>query len=141
MSKLTAPRSIFRSSASVQSQQCCSFTGSPHRFTFGRPSPKLADAGFHVVALDLIGFGYSEKPAWFDYSIQSQARMISRFMDRLGIGTATLVGSSYGGAVVLTVALDYPERVEKLVLVDAVINDEPKIIRSSNLLPFPASAR
>ncbi|MBK7706146.1 MAG: alpha/beta hydrolase [Acidobacteria bacterium] len=89
-------------------------------------APKLADAGFHVVALDLIGFGYSEKPAWFDYSIQSQARMISRFMDRLGIGTATLVGSSYGGAVVLTVALDYPERVEKLVLVDAVINDEPK---------------
>jgi len=89
-------------------------------------APRLADAGFHVIAIDLVGFGYSEKPAWFDYSIQSQARMISRFMDRLGIGTATLVGSSYGGAVVLTVALDYPERVEKLVLANSVINDEPR---------------
>lgn len=87
-------------------------------------APELADDGFHVVAVDLIGFGYSEKPSWFDYKITSQARMISRFMDRLGIGRATVVGSSYGGAVALTLALDYSERVEKLVLVDAVINDE-----------------
>jgi pimeloyl-ACP methyl ester carboxylesterase len=89
-------------------------------------APQLADEGFHVVAVDLIGFGYSDKPAWFDYKITSQARMISRFMDRLGIGRATIVGSSYGGAVAMTLALDYAERVEKLVLVDAVINDEAK---------------
>jgi pimeloyl-ACP methyl ester carboxylesterase len=89
-------------------------------------APQLADEGFHVVAVDLIGFGYSDKPAWFDYKITSQARMISRFMDRLGIGRATVVGSSYGGAVAMTLALDYAERVEKLVLVDAVINDEAK---------------
>jgi len=89
-------------------------------------APLLADAGFHVIAIDLLGFGYSEKPAWFDYSIESQARMISRFMDRLGIGRAVIVGSSYGGAVALNLTLDYPERVEKLVLSDAVCNDEPK---------------
>lgn len=88
-------------------------------------APELANEGFHIVAVDLIGFGYSDKPSWFDYKITSQARMISRFMDRLGIGRATIVGSSYGGAVALTLALDYSERVEKLVLVDAVINDEP----------------
>ncbi len=89
-------------------------------------APILAEAGFHVLAIDLLGFGYSAKPVWFDYSIQSQARMVSRFMDRLGIGKATIAGSSYGGAVAATIALDYPERVEKLVLVDAVINDEVK---------------
>ena len=89
-------------------------------------APMLADAGFHVIALDLIGFGFSDKPSWFDYSIQSQARMVSRFMNRLGIGRATVVGSSYGGAVALNLTLDYPEMVEKLVLVDAVCNDEPK---------------
>jgi pimeloyl-ACP methyl ester carboxylesterase len=49
--------------------------------------------------------------------------MIARLMNRLGIGRATIVGSSYGGAVAATLALDYPERVEKLVLVDAVCND------------------
>lgn len=89
-------------------------------------APMLAEHGFHVVAVDLLGFGYSDKPAWFDYSITSQARMISRFMNRLGIGRATIVGSSYGGAVAATLALDYPERVEKLVLVDTVCNDELK---------------
>ncbi len=89
-------------------------------------APMLADAGLHVIAIDLLGFGYSAKPASFDYSIQSQARMVSRFMNRLGIGKATIAGSSYGGAVAATIALDYPERVEKLVLVDAVINDGVK---------------
>lgn len=86
-------------------------------------APLLGDAGFHVIAVDLLGFGFSEKPRWFDYSIDSQARMISRFMDRIGIGRAVVVGSSYGGAVAATLALDYGERVEKLVLVNAVCND------------------
>ncbi|MBK7932780.1 MAG: alpha/beta hydrolase [Pyrinomonadaceae bacterium] len=89
-------------------------------------APMLAGEGFHVIAVDLLGFGYSEKPSWFDYSIQSQARMVSRFMNRLGIGKATIVGSSYGGAVALNLTLDNAESVEKLVLVDAVCNDEPK---------------
>lgn len=89
-------------------------------------APLLGEAGFRVIAVDLLGFGYSEKPAAFDYTINAQARMIARFMNRLGLGRAIIVGSSYGGAVALTLALDYPERVEKLVLSDAVINDEAK---------------
>ena len=95
-------------------------------FVWQTVAPMLAEENFHVVAVDLLGFGFSEKPAWFEYSIVSQARMIERFMDRLGIGRAILVGSSYGGAIASTVALDYPEIVEKLVLVSAVINDEAK---------------
>ncbi len=93
-------------------------------FVWHKVAPMLADAGFHVVAVDLVGFGYTEKPRWFDYSIPSQAHIVSRFMNTLGIGRATLVGSSYGGAVAMTIGLDYPEYVEKLVLIDAVINDE-----------------
>ncbi len=93
-------------------------------FVWNKVAPLLADAGFHIIAVDLVGFGYSEKPKWFDYSIQSQARIVSRLMNRLGIGRATLVGSSYGGAVALILCLDYPEFVEKLVLLDAVCNDE-----------------
>ena len=89
-------------------------------------APMFADAGFHVIAVDLLGFGYSDKPSWFDYAITSQARMIARFMNRIGIGQATIVGSSYGGAVASTLALDYPERVSKLVLVDTVCNDNLK---------------
>ena len=89
-------------------------------------APMLAARGFHVLAPDLIGYGYSDKPRWFEYSIDAQARIVSRFMDRLGIGRATIVGSSYGGAIAATLALDYTERVDKLVLVDSVINDDIK---------------
>jgi pimeloyl-ACP methyl ester carboxylesterase len=88
-------------------------------------APVLAEQGFRVIALDLLGFGFSEKPGWFDYSIASQSRLILRLMNRLGVGKATLVGSSYGGAIVSWFTLDNPERVEKLVLVGAVINDRP----------------
>ena len=93
-------------------------------FVWHKVAPQLADAGFHVIALDLVGFGYSSKPRWFEYTIGAQARMVSRFMQRLGIGQATIVGSSYGGAVAMTLALDYAASVEKLVLIDAVCNDE-----------------
>ena len=95
-------------------------------YVWHKVAPMLADAGLHVIAIDLLGFGYSEKPRWFDYSIDSQARMTSRFMNRMGLGRTVTVGSSYGGAVAATLALDYAERVEKLVLVDAVCNDDLK---------------
>lgn len=89
-------------------------------------APMLADNGFRVIAVDLVGFGWSEKPASFEYSIAAQARMISRFMNTLGIGRSIIVGNSYGGAVALNLTLDYPEMVEKLVVVDSVTNDAPK---------------
>ncbi len=89
-------------------------------------APMLVESGFHVVAPDLAGFGFSDKPSWFDYSIASHSRILNRFMNRLGIGRATLVGNSYGGAVCTWFTLDNPERVAKLVLVDAVCNNDPK---------------
>jgi pimeloyl-ACP methyl ester carboxylesterase len=84
----------------------------------------LASAGFRVIAVDLLGHGFSEKPKDGEYTIEAQARMVLRLMDQLGIERATLAGSSYGGAIAASIALDYPERVEKLVLVGSVINNE-----------------
>lgn len=100
-------------------------------------APLLAEKGLRVIAIDMLGFGYSDKPVSFDYSIASHARIIVRFMDRMGIGRATVVGSSYGGAVAATVALDYAERVDKLVLVDAVCNDDAKSHPVLRLAAFP----
>jgi pimeloyl-ACP methyl ester carboxylesterase len=74
----------------------------------------------------LPGYGYSEKPADAKYTIAEQAGAVIGLLDRLGISKAIIVGASYGGAVAATIALDYPERVEKLVLVGAVTNDDPK---------------
>lgn len=85
----------------------------------------LAQAGFRVIAVDLLGFGYSGKPRNGEYTIAGQASFLMRLLEHLGIKRATLVGSSYGGAVAATCALDYPQRVEKLILVGAVNNNEP----------------
>jgi pimeloyl-ACP methyl ester carboxylesterase len=86
----------------------------------------LAAAGFRVVAPDLPGYGYSDKPRHAEYTIESQARAVIGLMDRLGIEQAALVGASYGGAIAAAIALDHPERVSRLVLVGAVSTDEPK---------------
>jgi pimeloyl-ACP methyl ester carboxylesterase len=86
----------------------------------------FAKAGFRVIAPDLPGYGYSEKPRDGEYTIAAQARAVLGLMDRLGIEKATIVGASYGGAVAAMLALDSPERVVRLVLVGAVSNDEPK---------------
>ena len=85
----------------------------------------LAAKGFRVIAPDLLGYGYSAKPRDFDYTIGAQARMVDRLLDKLKLDQAIIVGSSYGGAIAATIALDYPGRVEKLVLVGAVTNNEP----------------
>ena len=86
----------------------------------------LADAGFRVIAIDLPGYGYSDKPNDGRYTIDAQAHAVVSLMDRLGLEEATIVGASYGGAIAATIALDYPERVSRLVLVGAVSSDEPR---------------
>src|SRR6185369_3876400 len=86
---------------------------------------KLAEAGYRVIALDMLGYGYSAKPRNGEYTIAGQAKLLMRLLDALGIPRAVIIGSSYGGAVAATCALDYPERVEKLVLVGAVSNNRP----------------
>ncbi|HEX3187601.1 MAG TPA: alpha/beta hydrolase [Pyrinomonadaceae bacterium] len=86
---------------------------------------RLASAGFRVIAIDMLGFGYSGKPRNGEYTIAGQAGILVGLLDRLKIQRATLVGSSYGGAVAVTCALDYPERVAKLVLIGTVSNNRP----------------
>ena len=86
----------------------------------------FARAGFRAIAPDLPGYGYSDKPADAQYTIAEQARAVIGLMDRLGIQKAVIAGASYGGAIAATIALDYPERVEKLILVGAVTNDDAK---------------
>jgi pimeloyl-ACP methyl ester carboxylesterase len=70
-----------------------------------------------VVALDLKGFGYSERPAAGDYSLTAQARLVGELMERLGISRAAVLGHSMGGAIALRLATTCPDKVDKLILV------------------------
>jgi len=79
--------------------------------------PALADR-FRVVAVDLKGFGFTEKPA-SGYALEAQADLVVRLLDRLGIDRAAFCGNSMGGAVALHAAIRHPRRVSALVLVDS----------------------
>jgi pimeloyl-ACP methyl ester carboxylesterase len=68
------------------------------------------------VAIDLKGFGFSQRPQGGDYSLTEQARLVLRVMDLLGIGRCVLMGHSMGGDVAMRIAAMSPERVEKLIL-------------------------
>jgi pimeloyl-ACP methyl ester carboxylesterase len=70
-----------------------------------------------VYAVDLLGFGRSDKKPLI-HDLLVLVRFIRGFMDTLGIEKATLVGNSLGGGLVLSFAVEYPQKVVKLVLVD-----------------------
>jgi pimeloyl-ACP methyl ester carboxylesterase len=80
--------------------------------------PHFAAAGHRVIAFDLPGFGASEMPAE-RISIPEYGGFVDALLDRLGVGPAVMVGNSMGGFIAAEVAIQYPARVERLVLVSA----------------------
>jgi len=80
---------------------------------------QLATAGFRVYMPDLLGYGRSEKPADFSYSVRDEAGVVLGFMDALGLKQVDLGGWSMGGWIVQIVASTHPERVSRLVLFDS----------------------
>jgi 2-hydroxy-6-oxo-octa-2,4-dienoate hydrolase len=86
--------------------------------------PALGET-FHVVAPDMAGFGFSERPSDAKYGVQLWADQVIGLMDSLGIRTASMVGNSFGGAIALKAASQHPDRVEKLVLMGSMGVDFP----------------
>ncbi|MEP6691119.1 MAG: alpha/beta fold hydrolase, partial [Gemmatimonadaceae bacterium] len=90
-------------------------------YLFSRNIPDLAAAGLHVLALDLLGHGGSDKPGdRVRYSIAAHATSIVELMDSLAIRACALVGQSFGGRVAAEVAFGRPERVSRLALIGSV---------------------
>ncbi|GAB2733527.1 alpha/beta hydrolase [Melaminivora jejuensis] len=73
-----------------------------------------------VIAPDMAGFGYSERPAGFAYGMDAWVRQAVGLLDALGIARADLVGNSFGGGLALALAIRHPERVRRLVLMGSV---------------------
>lgn len=76
-----------------------------------------------VLALDLKGFGWTDRPEG-DYSPKAQAQLVFALMDARGIDDAAVVGHSWGSSVVLAMALEQPERVQRIALYDAWVFEE-----------------
>lgn len=88
-------------------------------YSWRKVMPGLA-GGLRVVAIDLNGFGYTERPrARARYTREAQAKLVLDTLDALGIARAHVIGHSYGGGLTLYLAQEHPERFRTMVLVDS----------------------
>jgi pimeloyl-ACP methyl ester carboxylesterase len=88
-------------------------------YSWRKVMPALAE-GHRVVAIDLNGFGYTQRPRSREsYTREGQAKLVLETMDALGIARAHIVGHSYGGGITLYLASRHPERFRSMVLVDS----------------------
>ncbi|MEQ9497779.1 MAG: alpha/beta hydrolase [Deltaproteobacteria bacterium] len=76
----------------------------------------MAASGYRVVALDMVGFGKSDKPATFPYTMPAMAEVVKELAERLQIESPVIVGHSMGGQTALALAIQYPEIPKALVL-------------------------
>jgi len=115
--------------------------------------PALAKK-FRVIAPDMVGFGFSERPEGIVYSVDTWVAQAVGLLDALGIDKAHVVGNSFGGAIGLALAIRHPERVDRLALMgsvgvpfaltpglDAVWGYEPSLEAMKKLLDIFACSR
>ncbi len=92
--------------------------GAQWQYSYRHTIPALAE-NHTVYAVDLPSQGYTQAAASFPYTIPAMADAIRAFVDAVGLEKASLVGHSWGGAWSLSFVERYPERVDKLVLLDS----------------------
>jgi pimeloyl-ACP methyl ester carboxylesterase len=81
---------------------------------------------FRVIAPDLRGRGKTDKPAT-GYTMADHARDVLSLLDALGLERVVLAGHSFGGYLAIYIAARFPERVEKLIVIDAAITLNPRV--------------
>lgn len=115
--------------------------------------PELAKR-FRVIAPDMVGFGETERPAGYRYSMENWVAHLLGLLDALGVKQAHVVGNSFGGGLALALAIKAPRRVGRLALMgsagtafpiteglDAVWGYSPSIERMRALLDIFAFDR
>ncbi|MFD8804147.1 alpha/beta fold hydrolase [Streptomyces sp. NPDC059597] len=90
---------------------------SPAYFTETAVHPLLA--GHRSLLIDLLGHGISDRPADFDYSLESHADALAAALTSAGVSGAELIAHSMGGSVATVLAARHPGLVSRLVLIDA----------------------
>ncbi len=78
--------------------------------------PFLVEAGYRCIVPDHIGYGFSDKPDDRDHPLSFFVECIKQTLDVAGVSKCSIVGNSLGGAIALGLALDYPDLVDKLIL-------------------------
>lgn len=86
-------------------------------YLYRKMIPPLVEAGFRVVAPDLVGFGKSDKPAAReDYSYQRQVDWMGQWLEENDLSRLTFFGQDWGGLIGLRLIVDAPERFDRVVI-------------------------
>ena len=93
-------------------------------FVWRHIGPDIALANLTAFAVDMFGYGASDRPMDADYGIAAQAEYLDRALTALRMARATVVGLDLGAAVALRFAGAHPDRVEKLILVNPLAPDD-----------------
>ena len=92
------------------------------------------------IAIDHIGFGLSDKPAHYDYSTLKHSKTLEKFIIDLHLRDFTLVVHDFGGPIGLNVAIEHPDLVKNLVVLNSWLwssKDDPDFIKFSKILRSP----
>lgn len=81
--------------------------------------PRLS-ARRRVLALDMLGFGYTERPDGISFSMDIWTKQVVDFLDAMRLDKVDVVGNSFGGALALSLAINYPDRARKIVLMGSM---------------------
>jgi len=96
--------------------------GCPSYRGIWRQTMSTVNGKYFCIAIDLLGFGASDKPEGGDYSLTAQAQRILFLADQLGLQKFSLVGHSMGGQIAMYIAAVLaPQRVQKLVVVNGIV--------------------
>jgi len=93
-------------------------------FLWRNVAPELALANRTAFAVDLFGYGESDRPFDADFGISAQAEYLDHALTALRVSRATVVGVDLGGAIALRLAATRPERVDRMVLVNPIAYDD-----------------
>ena len=101
------------------SRSSCFTATPPGAISIGNFIPALTDAGFRAIAYDEMGFGRSDKPhREAEYSLERHVRQFTALVDELSLDGVTLVVQDWGGPIGLSWAVDHPEQVRRLVILN-----------------------
>ena len=123
ISRLWSEDPVRRGGIGADGDSCC--TGSVARRRFGSSISLHSLRSITSSCPDQIGFGKSDKPL-VNYRIRTYVDFLDQFCKQLKIERATLVGNSMGGWIAAMFTASFPDRVDKLVLVDAAGYAPPK---------------
>lgn len=100
-----------------------------HTYSWRELMPRF-ERDYRIIAVDLKGFGYSERDAGAGLSATDQVAMLKALLDHLGIERAVVAGHSMGGGIAQRFAATYPQMVAALILIASVAGDEREGIRT-----------